>query len=325
MRVTPIKEIADLEPDEKVMAVHARVKTIYAYSAGTNNHGDWSIQNIIVADRSGEIKVKIKDHEEIPKSWKGRDVLIECTKHDKHGWIGVKAVDDTYKNKTSRILSVSRTGDVNLANERRDNEGGGNEEHGESSRRDERPAKSARSAADSFDEELVKKGADNWDKIKVHVGAVGIKGKLLTELDQNQLAWLTNSWLARANKDNEDDVILVAALLAMKKAGTKKPAGASDLPLDKLDENKQHTAGSPEAIKEVKCSMVQRANLMKLAVAATRTIVRPEFKDMSDEQFQSCVGQIYIGAERAGLHHKLPMVPMNGDHGSKSEKKKPEK
>src|SRR5688572_11462841 len=99
MRVTPIKEITDLEPDEKVMAVHARVKTIYGYSAGENNHGPWSIQNIIVADRTGEIKVKIKDHDEIPKSWKGKDVLIECTKHDKHGWIGVKAVDDTYKNK----------------------------------------------------------------------------------------------------------------------------------------------------------------------------------------------------------------------------------
>lgn len=323
MRVTPIKEIADLEPDEKIMAVHAKIKQVYGFSAGSNDHGDWSIQNIIVADRSGEIKVKIKDHDEIPKAWKGRDILIECTKHDKHGWIGVKTADDTYKGKTTRIVSISRTGKLGLADETseepapprrvdRDEERG--EEH--EPRHQRPPEKEERTAADAFDDALVKKAEKVWDKIKIHVGAVGIKDKTLPELNQGQLAWLANSWLARANKDDEQDMMLVASMLAMKKAAANR-APASDetpgnkLPLDRVDDNKQPaTAGSPEAIMEVKRSMVQRANLMKLAVRATRTIVAPEFKDMSNEQFQSLLGQIYIGAERAGLHHRLPMVPL---------------
>lgn len=332
MRVTPIKEIADLEADEKIMAVHGRVKQVYGFSSGTNAHGDWSIQNIIIADRTGEIKVKIKDHDEIPKAWKGKDVLIECTKHDKHGWIGVKAVDDEWTKKgaskptITRIVSISKTGNIDLATEASDSEGGDEERRPQRQQREERPpAKDERSAADAMDDDLARKAEKVWDTIKIHVGATGIKGKTLPELDKGQLAWLTNSWLARANKDNEDDVMLVAALLAMKKAGSQKPAGDNKLPLDKIDENKQPAAaGSHEAIMEVKRSMVQRANLMKLAIAAVRTIVLPEFKEgkVSDDQFQSFVGQVYIGAERAGLHHKLPMAPMNGEHG---EKKKDEK
>ena len=113
MRIVPIKEIFGLESGETVPAVKGTIKNVYDQSKGTNAHGDWKLQNIVVADGTGEIKVKLADRDPIPLAWKGKQALIECNDGGK-GLTGIKAKDDDYRGKVSRILSVTASAHVNL-------------------------------------------------------------------------------------------------------------------------------------------------------------------------------------------------------------------
>lgn len=113
MRVVTLQEVLQYTNGETVPSVRGRITEMFKQSKGTNSHGDWALQNITIQDGTGTIKVKVQDRPELPMSYKGREVVIYCHEGDK-GLTGIKAKDDTYKNVTSRILSVTPTAHIDL-------------------------------------------------------------------------------------------------------------------------------------------------------------------------------------------------------------------
>ncbi len=113
MRIVTIKEVLGLGSGEVVPAVKGTIKNVYDQNKGTNSHGDWKLQNLMLTDSTGEIKVKVADRDPIPANWKGRVVCIECNDGGK-GLTGIKAKDDEYRGKVSRILSVTPTAHMTL-------------------------------------------------------------------------------------------------------------------------------------------------------------------------------------------------------------------
>ncbi len=106
MRIIPLKEIPALEAEETITAIRGRVTELYPPKTGENDNGKWSFQNIKLKDETGEIQVKLKDRPALPQSLKGKTIFIYSAKGDK-GLSGLKAKDDTYRDKTSRIVWVT--------------------------------------------------------------------------------------------------------------------------------------------------------------------------------------------------------------------------
>lgn len=117
MRIVPINQIlTELQDGEVVPSVRGLITEVYDPNSGQNDNGPWSFQNLKLKDQSGEIKVKLKDCEPVPKNMKGRTVVIACN-DGPHGLTGVKASDDEYRGKTSRILWVTKSAHITLADE----------------------------------------------------------------------------------------------------------------------------------------------------------------------------------------------------------------
>jgi hypothetical protein len=114
MRVIHLSEVLQMEPGETVTATKGKLKSVFERNTGTNEHGDWSIQNVILADGELEIKVKVCDRETaIPSAWKGKLIYLTSVNGDK-GITGLKVKEDTYKGKTSKILSATKTAEIGL-------------------------------------------------------------------------------------------------------------------------------------------------------------------------------------------------------------------
>jgi hypothetical protein len=328
MRLIPISEILEMEDDEKVRACRGTIKTVYQQSSGTNEHGDWSLQNLIIKDRTGEIKVKLKDHDEVPKNWAGKEVLIECFKSEKHGWVGVQAKHDTWKKKTSTILYVTKAGEFGLYTEGSDSEGGDGEAEEKPAKKGaakKTPAKPGRAANDE--------GDGDWRDHVIHINGP-LKDRTLSDLEEGEANWLSAHWLPRTlNKElSDEDAALAIAVKKMVKAvkageslkgdgggQSEKAAGKSELPLGAVDENKrparnghqQHEAGSPETVKDVKLALIRTANLYNMCVRVVANVIQPQWKHntgdiMSPDQQQSTIASMFIGAERGGMQFKMP-------------------
>jgi hypothetical protein len=112
MRVLSVSDVLGMSDGEIIPALKCRVKAVFDHKSGTNSNGEWAIQNIIVDDAAGaEIKVKVCDKDELPKSIKGKWVHFVCYKGDK-GLSGVKVAEDTYKGRTALIVKVTKSADI---------------------------------------------------------------------------------------------------------------------------------------------------------------------------------------------------------------------
>lgn len=111
MRLVGIKEILGLEAGEAIPAVRGRLKAIFEQKTGTNTNGEWALQNGTLTDGTAEVKITFKDRAAIPMSWRGRELLLQCVSGDK-GLTGVKAKDDDYKGKVTRIIYVTPSATV---------------------------------------------------------------------------------------------------------------------------------------------------------------------------------------------------------------------
>jgi hypothetical protein len=116
MRVIPISDILAMDHDDTVDSVVGQITKIWKRNAGNNSNGDWSLQNLTLRDQTGEIKVQLKDRDNLGPEWLNRTVSIFCNQGQR-GKTGVKAKDDTYKGQTTRILSVTPTAHVELHEE----------------------------------------------------------------------------------------------------------------------------------------------------------------------------------------------------------------
>lgn len=113
-RCSTIAEIVAQQDDTLVMLCRGTITNIYPPSEGDNEHGHWSIQNIVIKDATGTIKVKLKNRETLTKADKGKLLEIAAFHSDKHGWVGAKAQDDTYNGKTSRIIYLTAAAELSF-------------------------------------------------------------------------------------------------------------------------------------------------------------------------------------------------------------------
>lgn len=112
-KLSTIREIMEQEDDTLVMLCRGTVTNVYPESEGDNAQGHWSLQNIEIKDATGTIKVKLKNRPaSMTKADKGKVIEIAAFHSDNHGWIGSTAKDDTYKNKTTRILYVTASAEI---------------------------------------------------------------------------------------------------------------------------------------------------------------------------------------------------------------------
>jgi hypothetical protein len=116
MRVVSIGEVKQLDPKETVPCVRGTIKSVFKPNKGTNDKGPWAIQNVIIKDGSGEIKVSIRNHElEVPMSAKNQPITIACHEGDR-GKTGVYAEDDEYRGQVERILKVTGSASIEIGN-----------------------------------------------------------------------------------------------------------------------------------------------------------------------------------------------------------------
>jgi hypothetical protein len=120
-RIVPFKEAIALDYGEKIPSLRAKIKSVVQPSTGTNDHGDWTIQNVTVedpADPKATIKLKLFDQPEIEQNWKGKVVLIESGTDKKGGICDVTLMQDTYKWKQGqpekRMIEVRKEATINL-------------------------------------------------------------------------------------------------------------------------------------------------------------------------------------------------------------------
>lgn len=108
LRTITVPQALELSTGELVPSIRAVVSDIGRRYSGTNDHGDWSLQNITLKDGvTGQtIKAKVNDREEIPASWKGGTVLMSCKNSDK-GLTGLKIDEDDYRGKKSKVIKVT--------------------------------------------------------------------------------------------------------------------------------------------------------------------------------------------------------------------------
>ncbi len=116
MRLIPIKDLLAMEEEEAVPAMRGTIKRVFGRSEGSNEHGPWSLQNVIVTEPGNdkiEIKVKLKDQEEVPEKSKGRSLYVESHRGDR-GMTGIKIKEETYQGKPRKYLHVTKTATVTL-------------------------------------------------------------------------------------------------------------------------------------------------------------------------------------------------------------------
>jgi hypothetical protein len=122
MRVVTITEAIGLDFGEKIPSFKAKVKSVVAQSKGENEHGEWTIQNIVahdVADQRAEIKLKLLDQPEVPQSWKGKTIYVVSGEDAKKGGIcDVTLMQDTYKWKegtpVKKLIEIRKRAEVSL-------------------------------------------------------------------------------------------------------------------------------------------------------------------------------------------------------------------
>lgn len=111
LRILPLSDIAKMGDGETVPSVQGTITKVLKPSSGTNDHGAWSLQYIHIKDPTGTCKVQLSNHDEMPASMVGVDVLISCWDSDK-GLQGIKVKEDNYKDTKSNILKVTKSGTI---------------------------------------------------------------------------------------------------------------------------------------------------------------------------------------------------------------------
>lgn len=116
MRLIPIPTLLEMEEEEAVPAFRGTIKRVFGRSTGSNDHGEWSLQNLIVTEPGAdkvEIKVKLKDQPEIPEKAKGRSLYVESNRGER-GMTGIKIKVENYQGKPRKYVHVTKTAAVTL-------------------------------------------------------------------------------------------------------------------------------------------------------------------------------------------------------------------
>ena len=108
-----ISEIKELKEKTTVDTMSGMVENVYERHAGTKEGRAWSMQNIMLKDASGAVKVLLSGRKECPKSMEGKQVSFSSVNGEK-GLTGMYVKDDKYKGKTTRVVIVTEVATVKV-------------------------------------------------------------------------------------------------------------------------------------------------------------------------------------------------------------------
>lgn len=110
MRLVTIGELPTLENKEGVPSIQGTLTKVYERKTGESDRGPWSVQNGLLQDSTGEIKVLFTNQPDA-RIYQGKSVSITSHVGDK-GMSGVYAHDDTYQGNVKRILKLTATAQI---------------------------------------------------------------------------------------------------------------------------------------------------------------------------------------------------------------------
>ena len=100
-----------MDDKELIRAASGTITAVYkAKRSKEGAEHTYAMQDMVIKDATGEIRVMIKDREpadDVPQGWKGKKVVIEAHQSDK-GYTGVYAHDDTWKMRNGKSKTVER-------------------------------------------------------------------------------------------------------------------------------------------------------------------------------------------------------------------------
>lgn len=99
----PFKKILDKDEysdSDNVKCIQGTITALYKVRSGEGQSGHYEFQNADMKDAAGDtIKVCFSNQTQ-PESAKGKLVTISSYKHDTHGWLGIKVVDEEFTAKS---------------------------------------------------------------------------------------------------------------------------------------------------------------------------------------------------------------------------------
>lgn len=81
------------------------------YFSGVGEKGPWSFQSVALQDQSGKVETKFKGRDELDATCVGKVMFIVANNGDR-GLTGIKAMDDDYKGKVTRIALITPSAEV---------------------------------------------------------------------------------------------------------------------------------------------------------------------------------------------------------------------
>lgn len=108
-RTTPIGDLQRLADKASVAAVEGTIKAIYEISrAPQTSSRRWTRQDMILTDRTGEIRVKVWNQKEIPPEWKGRHIRIDHFLDDRNRSCDLAVAHNEYQGNVEVQLRVDK-------------------------------------------------------------------------------------------------------------------------------------------------------------------------------------------------------------------------
>ena len=114
-----IKTMLELPAKTKVPAISAIIERVSGKKSGGSGDKTWSVQNVVIKDDSGKVKVSIWGHPEIPGPSAGQWLFITPGMSDKYGSFGVQTEinewqDEEGNTKSELQLKVSAKASVKV-------------------------------------------------------------------------------------------------------------------------------------------------------------------------------------------------------------------
>lgn len=86
--------------------------TLYDQKTGEKDGKPWAMQNGMIKDETGKMKVVFSGHDAISLLMRGQRIQLEAFTSKQHGLVGIKVKENTWKEKTTKEIWVTGTAKI---------------------------------------------------------------------------------------------------------------------------------------------------------------------------------------------------------------------
>lgn len=109
--MSTVKEVMAKIEGDAVLELQGVIEKVFEANKGTNEHGSWSFQTVMIKDAAGDnIDLKFQNRQEIGQNKRGYNIFVSAVKGKKQPWVG--CVVEIYKEKLR--VAVKEAADVLL-------------------------------------------------------------------------------------------------------------------------------------------------------------------------------------------------------------------